>query len=130
VNKRDIAIPEKLLSKKQMVEVLTEIQITEAGFSINKNRKSANNLKPQYYTKILEQYDITYQQLKENIDYYHNSPKKFEEIYELVLGNLSKTQNDVIKEKEEFDKKVSGDSIAILKDSIVDISAHTLNLSK
>ncbi len=130
VNKHDVAIPEKLLSKTQMVEVLTDIQITEAGFSLNKNKKSANNLKPKYYTKILEQYDITFQQFKDNLDYYHNSPKVFEEIYELVLGNLSKIQSDVILEKEELDKKIAADSIALLNDSIKNISADTLNLSK
>ena len=129
VNKKDVVVPEKLLSKTQMIELLTDIQITEAGFSINKNRKSANNLKPKYYSKILEQHNITIQQFKENIDYYHDSPKAFEEIYESVLGKLSKIQSEVIIEKEEFDKKKVADSIAHLNDSIVNISADTLNLN-
>jgi len=129
VNKTEVAPPDKLLSASEMVELLTEIQITEAGFSINKNRKNANNLKPKFYKKILKQHSITTQQFKENINYYHHSPKVMEKIYELVLENLSKIQNNVILEKEEFDKQKKLDSIAAVKDSLNLALVDSLNLA-
>ena len=118
VNKNETPPPSKLLSKTEMVKLLTEIQIAEAGFSINKNRKNANNLKPKYYNEILNQNSITLTQFQENIDYYHHLPKVMEEIYELVLENLSKIQSDVIIEKEEFVKQRKEDSITRVKDSL------------
>ncbi|MFK5854514.1 MAG: DUF4296 domain-containing protein [Bacteroidota bacterium] len=117
-NKTVVIIPSNLLSEQQMIGILTEIQIAEAGFSINKNRKSSNELKPEYYNKALEQHSITLKQFKENTNYYHNYPKIMENIYEQVLANLSQIQNSVIKEKEAFDEKVKADSITMIEDSI------------
>ena len=118
VNKSEVQTPNKLLTKSEMVKVLTEIQIAEAGFSINKYRRNADSLKPEYYSSILNQNSITVKQFKENINYYHHSPKIMEDIYELVLENLSKIQSNVILEKEEFDKQKKLDSIAAVKDSL------------
>ena len=126
VNESKPVVPDILLSSSQMVEILTEIQITEAGFSINKNRIKAKELKPEYYDKILHQYGITIQQLKENIDYYHDSPKVLEEIYEKVLANLSKIQSDVLLEKEKIEEKRIADSITMVTDSINLVIADSL----
>ncbi len=126
VNENEPVIPDVLLSGSQMVEILTEIQITEAGFSISKNRINAKELKPEYYDKILQQYGITIQQLKENIDYYHESPKVLEDIYEKVLANLSKIQSDVLLEKEKIEEKRIADSIQMVTDSINLIIADSL----
>ena len=118
VNESENVVPDVLISKTQMVEILTEIQITEAGFSLNKNRVKAKELKPEYYDKILLQYGITIAQLKENIDYYHESPEVLEDIYDKVLANLSKIESDVLIEKEELEKKRITDSIFMVTDSL------------
>ena len=118
VNESENVVPDVLISKTQMVEILTEIQITEAGFSLNKNRVKAKELKPEYYDKILLQYGITIAQLKENIDYYHESPEVLEDIYDKVLANLSKIESDVLIEKEELEKKRIADSISMVTDSL------------
>ncbi|MBC8319138.1 MAG: DUF4296 domain-containing protein [Bacteroidetes bacterium] len=118
INKREVVKPEILLSKSQLVEILTEVQITEAGFIINNNRYKANELKPKYYDRILHQYGITLQQLKDNIDYYHDYPEDMEEIYELVLANLSIIQSEVLAEKEEIEKEIVIDSVSGLIDSL------------
>jgi len=118
INKSESVTPEILLSKSQLVEILTEIQIIEANFRISKNRSKASKLKPTYYDKILKENGITLKQLKDNMDYYHNSPVVMEEIYELVLGNLSKIQSEALIEKEELEKAIVADSIAKLNDSL------------
>lgn len=118
INKSESVIPDVLLTKSQLVDILTEIQIIEANFRISKNRSKANKLKPTYYDRILKENGITLQQLKENMDYYHNSPIAMEEIYELVLRNLSKIQSEALLEKEELEKAIVADSIAKLNDSL------------
>jgi len=129
VNKSEAQTPSKLLSESEMVIVLTEIQIAEAGFSINKNRKDADSLKPEYYDKILSQYSITLHQFKENVDYYHHSPKEMEKIYEQVLENLSKVQSEVILEEEEYKKQKTEDSITIINDSLNLILVDSLKIN-
>jgi len=126
VNTNNDAVPELLLSKSQMVEILTQIQLSEAGFNIKGNRIRGKELKPKYYDKILDHNGITLDQLKENIDYYQNSPKIMEDIYESVLANLSKIQSDVILENEEIEKKRIADSISIITDSLEIIKADSI----
>ncbi len=118
VNEAEVITPKKMLTKMQMVDILTDMQITEAGFSINKNINQGKELKPEYYNIVFEQHSVTLQQFKENIDYYYASPKVMEDIYELVLGNLSKMQSEAIIEKEKFEKQFAADSIAFISDSL------------
>lgn len=118
INKTEPVIPDILLSKSQMVDMLTEIQITEANFRIAKNRTLAVDEKPKYYDRILREYGITLKQMKDNMEYYHNSPEIMEEIYEQVLANLSKIQSEVMLEKEELEKAIIADSIARMNDSL------------
>lgn len=126
INKSESVIPDLLLSKSQMVEILTEIHITEANFRISKNRSKASELKPKYYDKILKEYGITLLQFKDNMDYYHNTPVMMEEIYELVLANLSKIQSEALLEKEELEKAIAADSLSKLNDSLELIKIDSL----
>ncbi len=126
-NKSNVPIPEKLLSKKEMAEILTEIQITEAGFSVNVNRKFAKKLKPEYYSKILSDHSVTMHQFKENLNYFYQSPKIMENIYETVLANLSKIKSSIAVEKKEFEKQKIVDSITRLHDSTKLIVADSLS---
>ncbi len=126
VNVNEVAVPEKMLSQKQMVDIITDIQLIEAGFSINKYVIKGKDLKPEYYNEIFKKHSITVQQFSQNIDYYYASPKVMEEIYESVLANLSKIQSKVIIEKEELDKQLAADSIAAVNDSLEIIKADSI----
>jgi len=130
VNRDEPVEPDILLSKEQMVEILTEVQLTEAGFQFKYYRNKAKELKPEFYNKILKQYGITLQQFKDNIDYYNYFPKVMEEIYESVLANLSKIQSEVLIEEQEAEKIRIADSIAIITDSLNSIRADSLVLEK
>ncbi len=118
VNVNSPKVPEKLLTKKELVDILTDMQLIEAGFSISENRKYERELKPDYYKKVLDKYGISLIQLKENINFYQASPKEIGKVYELVLEKLSKIQSNVLLEIEEEEK---------LKDSIDNISDSTKN---
>ncbi len=118
VNKSEPVIPDLLLSKSQMIEILTEVQIAEASLRISKSKKKANELKPKFYDNILQEAGVTLIQFKENMDYYQNFPIVMEEIYESVLGNLSRLESNVLIEKEELDKAIAADSVARLQDSL------------
>lgn len=116
VNESETTTPEKIIPKEKLINILTDIQIIEAGFTINKNRVFAGELKPKYYQAVLDSNGITLQQLRENINYYQSTPKLMEEIYESVLANLSKIQSEVIIEVKEMER--INDSLAKITDSL------------
>ena len=130
VNRDEPIKPDILLSKEQMVEILTEVQLTEAGFHFKYYRNKAKELKPEFYNKILKQYGITLQQFKNNIDYYNYHPKVMKEIYESVLANLSKIQSEVLLEEQEAERIRIADSVAVLTDSVNSLKADSLALEK
>ena len=116
VNESVPVTPENLISKAKLIDILTDIQLVEAGFSISENRNSKYKLKPAYYDFVLSTHDISLLQLKENINYYQAYPKTMEEIYDGVLANLSKIQSQVLLEKEEIDR--IKDSLSVASDSL------------
>ena len=116
VNESVPVTPENLISKTKLIDILTDIQVVEAGFSISENRNSKYKLKPTYYDFVLCTHDISLLQLKENINYYQAFPKTMEEIYDGVLANLSKIQSQVVVEKEEIDR--IKDSLSVASDSL------------
>ncbi len=130
VNRDEPVEPDILLSKEQMVKILTEVQLTEAGFHFKYYRNKAKELKPEFYNKILSQYGITLQQFKDNINYYNYFPKVMEEIYESVLANLSKIQSEVLSEEQEAERIRIADSIAVITDSLNSIRSDSLALEK
>lgn len=117
INESVVQPPDKLLSKEEVVSILTEIQIVEAGFSITENRRDERDLKPQYYQAVLDSHNISLLQLRENVNYYQSSPKVMEEVYETVLANLSKIQSDVKMEVDELQRVQ--DSLDKLSDSLI-----------
>ena len=116
VNENETTVPDVLLTKDQLVEVLTEIQLVEAGFSISESRIFEKKRKPKFYDKILNKYGITLVQLRTNVNYYQATPKVMEEIYESVLANLSRIQSEVLLENERIQKEK--DSIALVLDTL------------
>jgi hypothetical protein len=127
VNEEQVKIPNKLLSEKELAEIITEMQITESGFIVANKMKIRKSEKPRYYKAILEKYDVTLDDIRDNMIYYHSQPKVMQGIYETSLENLSKLQNEIeedIKRQKAFEDslKLINDSIANTIDSINDSS--------
>ncbi|MAZ94163.1 MAG: DUF4296 domain-containing protein [Bacteroidales bacterium] len=103
INDKEIIIPEKLLSKNELATIMTEMQIAEASFVVNSDARHELSMKPNYYDAILIHYDITLDEIRDNINYYQTSHDDMEEIYETVLKNLSKLESDVEYQIKEMD---------------------------
>ncbi len=106
-------VPHPLFSSGQMVDILTDVQLAEAV--IARNRIERKYLKKGYndsvYRVIFEHYNITAEQLKDNINYYNSDPREMETIYDKVLSNLGRLKSELEMEtkKEEIKKnKVPG----------------------
>jgi hypothetical protein len=103
INEKEIIIPEKLLSKNELASIMTEMQIAEASFVVNSEVRFELSMKPNYYDAILIHYDITLDEIRDNINYYQSSHDDMTEIYETILANLSKLESDVEYQIKEMD---------------------------
>ena len=114
-NKPATEPPESLLSKELVIELITDLQLAEGIISNNRLDKTLTkrDFKDSIYQVIFEHYQITAEQMKENLDYYNNDPEQMEKMYEQVLTNLSKYESEIIV------KEVNQDTVLIKKDTVI-----------
>ncbi len=95
-NHPQVEVPENLLSKKQMVDILTDIYLAEGAIIYHRmNKTFAEEKSASYFKLIFDEHQITHRILKDNLGYYNSDPEIMEEILEDVLSNLSKLQAEV-----------------------------------
>ena len=123
INVREPEVPDNLLPKDSLVEILTEMQLVESSFVVSEDMNLERSVKPKYYEAILKTYNVTLNDIRDNLNYYQAQPKEMEDIYESVLEKLSIYQSEVeieIVEQERIKDsiKAANDSIAAINDSI------------
>ncbi|MFA5416827.1 MAG: DUF4296 domain-containing protein [Bacteroidales bacterium] len=97
--------PESLLSKQQMVEILTSMQLIEGESVMKRDKlKDVQYAENKHTREVYKAFGITPNQLAENLDYYQDQPELMIEIFDEVLANLSKLQAEV---KFKLDKKAN-----------------------
>lgn len=99
-NKIVADIPDPLLSEDQIVELLTDIQTAEAVMAYNRLQRenTDQHFKDSLFKKVFDHYNLTADEVNENLDYYNNFPGQMEKIYEKVLSNMSKRQSEIDEE--------------------------------
>lgn len=99
-----------IIPKNDMVLILKQIYLTDGVVSISErdfNYKDSID----YYEHILEKYGYTTAQFDSSISYYAQQTEVFDQIYDKVILELSKQQ-------EQFDNEVQPDEV--LEDSVAD----------
>ncbi len=86
--------PKKLLTKTQMISIMTELQLLEASMDIIENDTNKSKTHGIYYHKVLlKKFDIDSTILKENLNYYTAKPEVISEIYDSITVKLSEYQS-------------------------------------
>ena len=113
-NKKVPEEPSHFLSEDELVEIMTDVQLAEAILSFDKSHKSAKkeDFKDSVYKVIFNKYNITAEQLTDNITYYNNDPKNMERLFEVVMSNLSQLQSEIQLEAIANDSSVKNDVLA------------------
>lgn len=82
-------MPSRLLTEKEMIDVMTDIQIIEADLNRQKsNGTDVNDLSKVYYRQLFEHYGITDSIYNENLRYYTYNPATIERIMDSVTQRL------------------------------------------
>lgn len=95
--KKTESIPDHILSKQKMAEVMLDIHLLEASISLNVtnvDKYTIGNPTPNF--DVLKKNNITKKQYDESFDYYTQHPALLNEVYQEVLNELSKMQAEVM----------------------------------
>lgn len=96
-NHPQVVAPDNVLTKKQMVDILTDIYMAEGAIFYHRaNKRNNQDISASYYNQIFEEYHITHRILKDNLRYYNSDTEVMEDILEDVLTNLSKLQAEIM----------------------------------
>ena len=96
-NKPQVNIPDTLLSKNEMVSILTDIYVAEGTIAYHKTKKElTQEMSTRYYKQIFQKHNINHRILKDNLRYYNSTPEIMEDIMENVLARLSILQSEVM----------------------------------
>ena len=94
----EVKIPDTVLSKEKMAEVMLDIQLYESSMSISLF-KEENVLLEIPKTNILKKHGLTKKQFDESFEFYSQHPEMFSEVYTIVLNNLSRMQAEITNSK-------------------------------
>jgi hypothetical protein len=119
-NHPKVDTPEHLISRDDMVNVLTDIYVTEGILTYHRmNQESTDEISTNYYKKVFQEHQITHRILKDNLRYYNSSPEEMEEILDEVLAKLSKMQAEITAMKEDVHDTISGTLYDTLPDNYI-----------
>ncbi len=99
-DKKAVIIPDTILAKKKMAEVMLDVHLLEASMSLNisnADKVSAGNPTPNF--DVLKKNNISKKQYDESFYFYSQHPDLLNEVYQIVLNDLSKMQAQVVNKK-------------------------------
>lgn len=89
-------IPEGVLPKEKMIEVMVDFQVVEAAILQQQNHlQDVKFYTNYYYDSVLKKNGISRQEFKRSIDWYKNNMEELDKMYGEVLTRLSKLQENV-----------------------------------
>ncbi|MCR5659156.1 MAG: DUF4296 domain-containing protein [Bacteroidales bacterium] len=94
-------VPERLLSEKEMIDIMSDVQIIEADINYHKTQekeaeahpKDYRKLTQSYYDQLFEHYGITDSIFSQNMRYYTERPALLEKIMDSVMQRFVREQS-------------------------------------
>ena len=99
---QEIKIPDNVLSKDKMAQVMLDIHLMEASMNLtggNPNKIDLPGSSVPLNIDVLKKNNITKKQFDDSFSFYTNNPELLSEVYQKVLNELSKMQAEVSNKK-------------------------------
>lgn len=84
-------IPSGIIPADKMIEVITEVELTQALIKLKYSHQDTINQK-QLFTNVFEDFDTSEEQFNKSLTYYCKQPKLLMDMYVEVINNLSEKQ--------------------------------------
>ena len=89
---------DSIISEDQMVLMLADIHLADAGLLIKRNRgEKTDKLATKYYEGIFQKYHISADRYQMNLDYYRQDFEVLEKLYEKVVVELKAREQAYVK---------------------------------
>ena len=90
-------LPDGILAKEVFVNILKQVHLGEANFELQKTKgiDNVNNNLANAYLDIYSTFHISEEEFKNTLSYYSQNPEKLEEIYAIVLEQLTEERTNL-----------------------------------
>jgi len=95
-NGNKIKIPEGILCKDTMVEVLTDIHLVKASQQMGIALDTLDTSRRTPFDYVWKKHHITEEEYNNSLSFYTQNPNMLDSIYENVLNNLSKQKAELL----------------------------------
>jgi len=85
--------PEGVLAKDKMIEVMVEIELTQALIKLKSSTLDTLNER-HLYDEVYNAYDISEEEFNNSLEHYCKYPKLLLSMYRKVIENLTKKQSE------------------------------------
>jgi len=85
--------PEGVIPKDKMIEVLGEIELTQALIKLKLSTQDTVN-QEQLFNEVYDEFSITQDQFNNSLTYYCEDPKSLMNMYGKVIEDLTKKQSE------------------------------------
>lgn len=89
--KKQLSVPDNILPKEKMAQVITDIHLAEAEANL-RTLPDSSSKDTIGFQKIFEKDSISKQQYEESLSFYIEHPELLDSVYVQVLNELSKMQ--------------------------------------
>jgi uncharacterized membrane protein len=86
-------VPVGVMSKEKMVEVMAEIELTQALIKLKSSTKDTVN-EGQLYNEVYTTYSISEEEFNNSLEHYCKDPGLLMDMYGKVIENLTKKQSE------------------------------------
>ncbi len=86
-------IPNDVITKEKMIEVMTEVELTQALIRLKASTQDTIN-EQQLYNEVYMEFDISEEKFNKSLEYYCKDPNQLKEMYNKVIENLTKKQSE------------------------------------
>ncbi|NUM51971.1 MAG: DUF4296 domain-containing protein [Flavobacteriales bacterium] len=92
-NMKEERMPDEILNEKEMVALMSDMQLAEAIVKLQVNRvDSTSFFTDSLFSQVFKKHNVSKEKFKKNFDYYNSNPVLMEEIYNQVIEKLSEEQ--------------------------------------
>lgn len=88
--------PKKLITEKQMIQMLVDIHLAEAVFNTSRHSDSLlmKTKTEDYYYSVLQKHHVPDTVFEKSFVYYASNPKNFEKMYRQVMNQLNEMEQE------------------------------------
>lgn len=85
--------PEGVIPKDKMIEVIAEIELTQALIKLKSSTQDTIN-EQELYNEVYQDYNISQEKFNRSLKHYCENPKSLMNMYGKVIENLTKKQSE------------------------------------